>query len=99
MEFERLLRHTEVRWLSKGKCLWFYSPFDTIVEFLQEDNLDLMQLVLATKSDIAYLTDLYEKFNAMNLQLQGNMVTQIKYEIVVSSFIGELKLFKQNIGR
>ena len=57
-----------------------------------------MQLVLATKSDIAYLTDLYEKFNAMNLQLQGNMVTLVKCK-TVSSFIGKLKLYKQNIGR
>ena len=97
MQFECLL-HTEVRSLSKGKCFCrFYSLFDTIVEFL--DNLELMQLVLATKSDIAYLTDLYEKFNTMNLQLQGNMVTLVKCKTVVSSFIGKLKLFKQNIGR
>ena len=100
MEFKRLLLHTEVRWLSKGKCFCrFYSLFDTIVEFLQEDNLELMQLVLATKSDIAYFTDLYEKFNSMNLQLQCNMVTLVKCKTVVSSFIGKLKLYKQNIGR
>ena len=98
MEFERLLLHTEVKWLSKGNCFCrFYSLFDTIVEFLHKDILDFMQLVLTTKSDIAYLTDLYEKFNAMNLQLQGNMVTLIK--TVVSYFIGRLKLFKPNIGR
>ena len=58
-----------------------------------------MQLVRATKSDISYLADLYEKFNVMNLQLQGNLVTQVKCKTVVSSFIGKLKLFKQNIGR
>ena len=58
-----------------------------------------MQLVRATKSDISYLADLYEKFNVMNLQLQGNLVTLVKCKTVVSSFIGKLKLFKQNIGR
>ena len=100
MEFERLLLHTEVRRLSKEKCLCrFYSLFDTIVEILQEDNLELMQLVLSTKSDIAYIADLYEKFDTMNLQIQGNMVTLVKCKTIVSSFIGKLKLFKQNIGR
>lgn len=38
-EFERLVLHTEVRWLSKGNCLRrFYSLFDTVVEFFQDSN-------------------------------------------------------------
>ncbi|KAI6660135.1 hypothetical protein LOD99_10527 [Oopsacas minuta] len=99
-EFERLLLHTEVRWLSKGKCLSrFYSLFDTILEFLEEENPQLMQLVSAAKSDVAYLTDIFDKFNAINLQLQGNLVTLVKCKTVVSSFIGKLTLFKQNIAR
>ncbi|KAI6648837.1 hypothetical protein LOD99_7099 [Oopsacas minuta] len=68
-EFERLLLHTEVRWLSKGKCLSrFYSLFDTILEFLEEENPQLMQLVSAAKSDVAYLTDIFDNFKAINLQ-------------------------------
>ena len=35
----------------------------------------------------------------MNLQLQSNMVTLVKCKSVVSSFIGKLKLYKQNIDR
>ncbi|KAI6653910.1 hypothetical protein LOD99_3086 [Oopsacas minuta] len=90
-EFERLLLHAEVRWLSKGKCLSrFYSLFDTILEFLEEENPQLMQLVIAAKSDVAYLTDIFDKFNAINLQLQGNLITLVKCKTVVSSFIGKL---------
>ena len=33
------------------------------------------------------------------MQLQGNIVTLVKCKTIVSSFIGKLKLFKQNIGR
>ena len=41
-DFERLLLHTEVRWLSKGNCLRrFYSLFKTAVEFFQGSNSDL----------------------------------------------------------
>ena len=41
-EFEHLLHHTEVRWLSKkGNCLKRVSElFDTIVEFFEELDID-----------------------------------------------------------
>ena len=52
-EFEHLLLYTEVRGLSKEECISrFYFLFETIVEYIQE-NLELMQIVQARKSDIA----------------------------------------------
>ncbi|GBP08761.1 SCAN domain-containing protein 3 [Eumeta japonica] len=41
-DFQRLLLHTEVRWLSKGACLTrFYSVFDSVLEFLESRDPDL----------------------------------------------------------
>uniref|UniRef100_UPI00358FFD18 protein FAM200C-like n=1 Tax=Myxine glutinosa TaxID=7769 RepID=UPI00358FFD18 len=42
--FERLLLHTEVRWLSKGACLTrFHALFSTVVEFLSEIDTELSE--------------------------------------------------------
>ncbi|KFD60194.1 hypothetical protein M514_27638, partial [Trichuris suis] len=63
-DFNRLLLHTEVRWLSKGTCLSrFYSLFDTVLEFLDDENARLRDNLKKFKNDIAYLTELYLKFN------------------------------------
>ena len=72
---------------------------DTIVEFLEKANPQLIKDVQKAKFDVAYLSDIYDKFNAMNLQLQGSVVTLIKCKTVICSFIGKLTLFKLNIGR
>ncbi|KMQ94883.1 zinc finger protein [Lasius niger] len=51
------------------------------------------------KSDIAYLTDLYNKFNETNLQLQGDELNLIKKKAVISAFVSKLFLYKHNLGR
>ena len=39
-DFDRLLLHTEVRWLSKGNCLKrFYELYDSIIQFLEENKM------------------------------------------------------------
>ena len=45
-EFERPLLHTEVRWLSKGKCLQrFYNLYDSVIDFFKGAILFLKKFV------------------------------------------------------
>ncbi|XP_047127580.1 protein FAM200C-like [Hydra vulgaris] len=71
--FHQLLLHTEVRWISKGLCLTrFFGLFETILEFLDTKDKILKDNLIKWETDIAYLTDLFTKFNMVNLQLQGD---------------------------
>jgi len=98
--FHRLLLHTEVRWLSKGMCLTrFFSLFETVLEFLDAKDPILKEKLMKWKPDIAYLTDLFAKFNEVNVQLQGDSINLIKTKSIIAAFLARMKLMKQNIGR
>ncbi|CAH2013861.1 unnamed protein product [Acanthoscelides obtectus] len=98
--FHQLLLRTEVRWLSKGFCLTrFFALFETILEFLDNKDKILKENLMKRKTDIAYLTDLFTKFNMVNLQLQGDSLNLIKTKSILSAFLVRVKLMKQNIGR
>ena len=54
-DFERLLLHTAVRWLSKGACMTrFYSLYDSVIEFLFGIDCQLPEAVKPLKNYIAY---------------------------------------------
>ena len=40
--------------------------------FFQESNPELYDKLKSSKTDIAYLTEMFSKFNEVNLQLQGD---------------------------
>ncbi|XP_071394012.1 zinc finger BED domain-containing protein 5-like [Centroberyx affinis] len=98
--FERLLLHTDVRWLSKGNCLArFCELFDSIVEFLEEVDAALGEKVSSSHCDIMYLADFFEKMNEVTLKLQGNGVTLVQCKAVIHSLTSRLDLYRQSIGR
>ena len=87
-DFNRLLLHTEVWWLSKGSCLKrFFELFESVLEFFEERDKSLKENLMNCKSDIAYMSDLYSKFNETNLQLQGTDSNLIKAKAIISSFV------------
>ncbi|XP_077287747.1 zinc finger MYM-type protein 6-like [Arctopsyche grandis] len=99
-EFQRLILHTEVRWLSKGNCLKrFYALFDTIVEFLDVNNENICIELKLLRNDVAYLSDIFGKINENLLKLQGSNISLFKAKGIILSFINKLKLFKNNLRR
>ncbi|XP_034642709.1 SCAN domain-containing protein 3-like [Trachemys scripta elegans] len=99
-EFNCLLLHTEVRWLSKGACLdRFYKLFDSVLEFLENKDDALRANLIDSRNDIAYLTDLFNKFNETNSQLQGDELNLIRTKTVISAFVAKLLLYKRNLGQ
>ena len=72
--------------------------FDTVVEFFQESNTGLCDHLKNLKNDIAYLSDIFTKFNEVNLQLQGDDVNLIEVKSAIS-FLSKCKLFKLNLSR
>jgi len=97
-DYNHLILHTAVRWLSKGNCLRrFVELWDSISTFFM--NNELGKKINVAKCDIFYLTDIFQKLNALNKELQGNHCNLIRCKEAVCSFITKLKLFKNNISR
>ena len=85
---------------SKGNCLKrFHEHFDSIVEFLEEYHSTLVGEVKRVRIDVAYLADIFEKLNTMNLQLKGNNTNLIQAHGIVLSFLSKLTMFRLNIAR
>uniref|UniRef100_A0A5S6QBL5 HAT C-terminal dimerisation domain-containing protein n=1 Tax=Trichuris muris TaxID=70415 RepID=A0A5S6QBL5_TRIMR len=77
----------------------FYALFDTVVQFLETEDTELRGNVEKSKANIAYTSNLYFKFSEMKLQLEGDQLNLIKTKTVVTTFISNLAIFRQNLGR
>ena len=78
-EHTRLLLHPEVRWFSKGRSL---ARVFELRELLQRSLLEKQSPLAAHFSDtewvtkLAYLCDIFNLLNELNLSLQGRMTTR-----------------------
>jgi len=96
----RLLMHTEVRWLSRGDSLQrLVDVFDSTMEFLGEVAPLLCHELKKCKKHFLYLADIYSKFNEIQKCLQGRDVTVIQARTIIMGFQVKLGLFKNSLDR
>lgn len=77
-EHVRLLFYTNVRWLSRGKCLSRLYELRVEVEIFLRENKNNLHAHFQNEEFVmilAYLADVFGCFNEMNLSLQGRDVT------------------------
>ncbi|KAG8436973.1 hypothetical protein GDO86_007888 [Hymenochirus boettgeri] len=95
--------HTEVRWLSKGKVLYrFNQLLPAILTFLKERNEETFVGILEDSNwlqDFAFLVDITEKFNDLNLKLQGKDKHILEMISEVRAFSEKLTLWEKNVMR
>ncbi|PNF18081.1 hypothetical protein B7P43_G03330 [Cryptotermes secundus] len=100
-----LLLHTEVRWLSRGKCqVRFFELRHEIATFLREEVTNSAELQNDLEDveflrNLAFLTDITQHLNVLNLQLQGKKQTICQMVGFVDSFRKKLRLFKSTLDK
>lgn len=106
--YENLLFYTEVRWLSRGKFIMRVFQLSVeILEFLKGRRSETILITTRDKIDgfiqfmsnnlnlmgIAYLADIFDKLNGLNLSLQGKSTNFFIVNDRISAFKSKIILW------
>ena len=97
---EILLFHTAVRWLSKGNVLnRVFGMKDEIKLFLKFKNKEFLSYFNDNNwiTSLAYLADIFEKLNILNLKLQGKNTNIIQLLDDLKAFVEKLQNWRQKV--
>lgn len=103
-EFDDLLLHNNIRWLSKGKVLErFWAIRNELQLFLSQQKsakaklfMDFLQNPEKMEA-VAFLTDMTSHMNDLNLKLQGKGYTVYELMSAVRAFQRKLQVFKSDL--
>ena len=95
-DFECLLLHTTIQWLSKDACMTHFYSCDSVIKFLSGNDCQLTKAVIPLTNGITYLKDIFTFMNEVIKKLHGE-IYQIKSVLML--FILKLSLYKKNMGR
>ncbi|RXM93778.1 General transcription factor II-I repeat domain-containing protein 2A, partial [Acipenser ruthenus] len=103
-EFDDLLLHNNIRWLSKGAVLKrFFGLRDAILQFLSDDSSSHAEEFLNFMRDehqmevVAFLVDIFEHLNTLNLALQGKQRVIFDLWESVKAFKEKLVVFQEDL--
>nr|XP_039264455.1 zinc finger BED domain-containing protein 5-like isoform X1 [Styela clava]XP_039264457.1 zinc finger BED domain-containing protein 5-like isoform X1 [Styela clava] len=88
-----LLYHTEVRWLSRGNTTKrLFEMRDELLLFFQQKDHDFQNDLQDEDfiAKLAYLSDIFETFNHLNLSFQGKNCTVADFVSKLGAFIRKL---------
>lgn len=97
----QLLLHTEVRWLSRGRMLSRLFELHSEVQlFLGETNFELKDKLTDNLwiTTLAYLSDIFNRLNVLNLSLQGKSINRFSMNDKIKAFFKIIEIISNNVS-